>query len=392
MRRPTMRIAVRKETGAGERRVSIVPESVKRLTAKKVDVSVEAGAGAGAYASDDEYKSMGARVDATHDALLADADAVLQIRPPTLEEIGRLKEGSTLVSLLFPLVNHDLVRALAARKVTSVAVDMIPRTTLAQMMDVLSSQATAAGYEAVIMAAGALPRFFPMLMTAAGTIAPARVLVLGAGVAGLQAIGTARRLGAVVEAFDVRKAVKEQVESLGAKFVEVETEDAATAGGYAKELSEDSKRKQSEAIARHVAKADVVICTALIPGRRAPVLVTAEMVASMRAGSVIVDLAAEQQGNCALTHPGETAVEHGVTIIGVTDMTSRMCAHASQMYSRNMEKLLLYITKDGAWRLDFKDEIIAGSVITHAGEVVHAKVKELVVGAPAPAATTGAAQ
>jgi H+-translocating NAD(P) transhydrogenase subunit alpha len=373
-----MRIAVRREGVAGERRVSIVPESVKRLAAKKIEASVEAGAGAAAFASDEEYRGAGARVDSSLDAVLADADAVVQIRPPRLDEVARLKEGSALVSLLFPLVEHDLVRALAARRITAIAVDMIPRTTVAQMMDVLSSQATAAGYEAVLMAATALPKFFPMLMTAAGTIAPARVLVLGAGVAGLQAIGTARRLGAVVEAFDVRRAVKEQVESLGAKFVEVETEDAATAGGYARELSEESKRKQAEALARHVAKADVVICTALIPGRRAPVLVTAEMVRSMKAGSVVVDLAAEQQGNCELTKPGETVVEHGVTLIGVTDLTSRMCAHASQMYSRNMEKLLFYITKDGAWKLDFKDEIVAGSVITHGGEIVHPKVKELV--------------
>jgi NAD(P) transhydrogenase subunit alpha len=379
-----MRIAVRREGVAGERRVSIVPDSVKRLAAKKIDASVEAGAGAAAFASDEEYRSAGARIDASLDALLADADAVVQIRPPRLDEVARLKEGSALVSLLFPLVAHDLVRALAARKITAIAVDMIPRTTLAQMMDVLSSQATAAGYEAVLMAAVALPKFFPMLMTAAGTIAPARVLVLGAGVAGLQAIGTARRLGAVVEAFDVRKAVKEQVESLGAKFVEVVTEDAATAGGYARELSEESKKKQAEAIARHVAKADVVVCTALIPGRRAPILVTGEMVASMKAGSVIVDLAAEQHGNCELTKPGETVVEHGVTIIGVTDLTSRMCAHASQMYSRNMEKLFFYITKDGAWKLDFKDEIVAGSVITHGGEIVHPKVKELVDGGKVP--------
>jgi NAD(P) transhydrogenase subunit alpha len=360
--------------------VSIVPESVKRLAAKKIETSVESGAGAAAFASDDEYRSFGARVDGTLDALLTDADAVVQIRPPRIDEVKQLKEGSVLVSLLFPLIDHELVRALAARKVTAIAVDMIPRTTVAQMMDVLSSQATAAGYEAVLMAAVALPKFFPMLMTAAGTIAPARVLILGAGVAGLQAIGTARRLGAVVEAFDVRKAVKEQVESLGAKFVEVETEDAATAGGYAKELSEEAKKKQAEAIARHVAKADVVICTALIPGRRAPVLVTADMVATMKAGGVIVDLAAEQQGNCELTKPGQTVVEHGVTIIGVTDMTSRMCADASKMYSRNMEKLLFYITKDGAWKLDFKDEIVAGSVITHQGEIVHPKVKELVSG------------
>jgi len=363
--------------------VAIVPESVKRLTAKKIDVSVEAGAGAAAFASDDEYRAAGARVDASTEALLADADAVIQIRPPSVAEVAQLKEGSALVSLLFPLVDQDVVRALAARKVTSFAVDMIPRTTVAQMMDVLSSQATAAGYEAVLMAAAALPRFFPMLMTAAGTIAPARVLVLGAGVAGLQAIGTARRLGAVVEAFDVRKVVKEQVESLGAKFVEVDTEDAATAGGYAKELTQEAKNKQAEAIARHVAKADVVVCTALVPGRRAPVLVTEEMVKSMRAGSVIVDLAAEQQGNCALTKPGATVVEHGVTLIGATDLTSRMCAHASQMYSRNMEKLLFYVTKDGAWKLDFKDEIVAGSVITHEGQIVHTKVKEAAGGSGA---------
>jgi NAD(P) transhydrogenase subunit alpha len=369
----------------------MVPESVKRLAAKKLDVSVESGAGALSFAADDEYQSAGARVDTSVDALFADADAVLQIRPPTIAEIERMKEGTTLVSLLFPLQNHALVGALAARKITAVAADMIPRTTLAQMMDVLSSQATAAGYEAVLMAATALPRFFPMLMTAAGTIAPAKVLVLGAGVAGLQAIGTARRLGAVVEAFDVRKVVKEQVESLGAKFVEVgEVEDAATAGGYAKELGEEAKRRQAEAIARHVAKADVVICTALIPGRRAPVLVTADMVKSMRAGSVIVDLAAEQKGNCELCKPGETVVEHGVTIVGVTDMTSRMCAHASQMYSRNMEKLLLYVTKDGAWKVDFKDEIVAGCFITHGGAIVHPKVKEVVEGSTASLAGASA--
>jgi NAD(P) transhydrogenase subunit alpha len=373
-----MRIAVRKESAPGERRVAIVPDSVKRLAAKKIEVSVEAGAGASAFASDDDYRATGARVDASLPALLADAEVVMQVRAPSLDDVKQLKEGSALVSLLHPLVNLELVRALAERKVTALAVDMIPRTTLAQMMDVLSSQATAAGYEAVLMAAAALPKFFPMLMTAAGTIAPARVLILGAGVAGLTAIGTARRLGAVVEAFDVRKVVKEQVESLGAKFVEVEAaEDAQAAGGYAKELSEDAKKKQAEAIARHVAKADVVICTALIPGRRAPVLVTAEMVKTMHAGGVIVDLAAEQHGNCELTKPGETVVEHGVTIIGSTDLTSRMCAHASQMYSRNMEKLLFYVTKDGVWKLDFKDEIVAGSVITHEGQIVHPKVKEL---------------
>jgi H+-translocating NAD(P) transhydrogenase subunit alpha len=374
-----MRIAVRRERAPGERRVAVVPDSVKRLRSKKIDVSVESAAGAASFASDDDYTAAGARVDALLPALLVDADAVVQIRPPSLAEVARLREGSALVSLLYPLLDLDLVRALAARKITALAVDMIPRTTVAQMMDVLSSQATAAGYEAVLMAAAALPKFFPMLMTAAGTIAPARVLVLGAGVAGLQAIGTARRLGAVVEAFDVRKVVKEQVESLGAKFVEVEAaEDAQTAGGYAQELGEDARKKQAEAIARHVAKADVVLCTALIPGKRAPVLVTADMVRSMHAGSVIVDLAAEQHGNCELTRPGETVVEHGVTIIGQTDATSRLCAHASQMYSRNMERLLFHVSRDGVWKLDFADEIVSGSVITHEGAVVHPKVKELV--------------
>ena len=373
----------------GERRVAIVPDSVKRLSAKKVDVSVESGAGAAAFASDDEYRAAGARVDGSATALIADADAVVQIRAPSIDEVRKLKEGSALVSLMYPLVHLDLVRALVDRKITALAVDMIPRTTLAQMMDVLSSQATAAGYEAVLMAAAALPRFFPMLMTAAGTIAPAKVLVLGAGVAGLQAIGTARRLGAIVEAFDVRKVVKEQVESLGAKFVEVDAEDAQVAGGYATELSVAAKSKQAEAIAAHAAKADVVICTALIPGRRAPVLLTAAMVQGMRPGSVVVDLAAEQQGNCELTKPGQTVVEHGVTIIGQTDTTSRMCAHASQMYSRNMEKLLLYVTKDGAWKLDFADEIVAGTVITHGGAIVHPKVKEL---ADAKAAGAGVPQ
>jgi NAD(P) transhydrogenase subunit alpha len=384
-----MRIGVLRERAAGERRVAIVPDSVKRLAAKGIAVSIEAGAGSASFFGDDEYRAMGARVDTSLDALREDADAIVRIRPPAAAEVARLKEGVTLVSLLYPLASPDLIRALAARRATAIAVDMIPRTTVAQMMDVLSSQATAAGYEAVLLAAAALPRFFPMLMTAAGTIPPAKVLVLGAGVAGLQAIGTARRLGAVVEAFDVRKVVREQVESLGAKFVHVETEDAQTDGGYAKELSEESQRRQAEAIARHAAKADVVICTALIPGRSAPVLLTGDMVRAMRPGSVVVDLAAEQRGNCELTVPGETVVEHGVTIVGATDMASRLCAHASQMYSRNMEKLLFHVTKDGGWKLDFGDEIVAGCVVAHEGAIVHPKLSAL--SAPPPARQAAAA-
>jgi NAD(P) transhydrogenase subunit alpha len=387
-----MKIGVRKETGAGERRVAVMPDSAKRLAAKKIETLVQAGAGEGALVRDDDYRAAGATVEPTVEALLASADLVLQIRPPSTESVKELREGSTLVSLLYPLVNLDTVRALAARKVTAIALDMIPRTTVAQMMDVLSSQATAAGYHAVLMGAAALPRFFPMLMTAAGTIAPARVLVLGAGVAGLQAIGTARRLGAVVEAFDVRKAVKEQVESLGAKFVEVKSdEDAQTAGGYAKEVSEEYKKRQADAIAAHVETADVVVCTALIPGRKAPVLVTEAMVKTMKPGSVVVDMAAEQGGNCEGSEAGKTVVKHGVTIMGVLDLPSRLAVHASQMFSRNMEKLLLHLSKDGALKLDLAEEITRGSVITHDGAIVHAQVKEAAAKADLAPAEKGAA-
>jgi len=373
-----MKVAIPAETHAGEKRVAIVPESVKRLAAKKVSLAVEAGAGARSQYADDDYRGLGATVEATADALFQDADVVVRLRVPSIDDVARLREGSALIAPIYPLVRHDLVRALAARKITAIAVDSIPRTTVAQMMDVLSSQATCAGYYAVIAAATRLPRFFPMLITAAGTIAPAKVLVLGAGVAGLQAIGTARRLGAVVEGYDVRKVVKEQIESLGAKFVDVDTgEDAQTAGGYAREVSDEAKKKQAEVLARHVAKSDVVITTALIPGKRAPVLVTEAMVKAMKPGSVVIDLAAEQEGNCELTEPGVIAVKHGVTIMGELDLPSQVAMHASQMYSRNMEKLLFHVSHDGALKIDLTEEITKGAVITHGGEVVHAKVKEL---------------
>jgi H+-translocating NAD(P) transhydrogenase subunit alpha len=372
-----MRIVVPRDEAAAEKRVPIVPESVKRLVAKKIDVSVEAGAGARARVSDEEYKAAGAVIETSRQALYDSADAIIRVRIPTVDEVTEMKEGATLIAPLYPLHQPIVVRVIAGRKLTSIALDLIPRTTVAQMMDVLSSQATVAGYCAVLMAANELPRFFPMLMTAAGTIPPARVLILGAGVAGLQAIGSAKRLGAVVEAFDVRKVVKEQVESLGAKFVEVESaEDAQTAGGYAKETSEEYKKKQAEALARHVKTADVVITTALIPGQRAPILVTEEMVKSMKAGSVIVDLAAEQQGNCALTETGKVVEKYGVTIMGLLDLPSRLPLHASQMFSRNVEKLLFHVIKEGAWKLDPKDEIVAGCLVTVSGDVVHPKVKE----------------
>ncbi len=372
-----MKIAVLRESVATEKRVCIVPDSLKRLAQKKIEVVAEAGIGLGASIADADYIAGGATVEPTAEAAIAGADLVMRIRIPTVDEVQKLKPGSSLVAPIYPLVNHDLVKALATQKITTFAVDAIPRTTLAQMMDVLSSQASVAGYCAVLVSANLLPRFFPMLMTAAGTIAPATALILGAGVAGLQAIGVARRLGARVEAFDVRKVVKEQVESLGAKFVEVDSdEDAQTKSGYAKEVSEEYKKKQAEALARHVAKADVVICTALIPGRRAPVLVTEDMVKAMKPGSVIVDLAAEQKGNCELTEPGQTVVKHGVTLVGELDFPSRLPVHASQMYSRNMEKLLFHLTKDGALVMDQSEEITKGCLITHAGEVVHERTRE----------------
>ncbi|HEX9296106.1 MAG TPA: Re/Si-specific NAD(P)(+) transhydrogenase subunit alpha [Polyangiaceae bacterium] len=374
-----MRLAVPKENTPGETRVAIVPETIKRLVAKKVDISVESHAGERSYIRDDDYRAAGATVEPTADALFAKADVVLQIHPPTPAQIGKLREGSALISLLYPLSNVALVRALAARRVTAISADMIPRTTLAQTMDVLSSQTTAAGYHAVLLAAAALPKFFPMLMTAAGTIAPAKVLVLGAGVAGLQAIATARRLGAVVEAFDVRRAVKEQVQSLGAKFVEVEgMQDAQAQGGYAREITDEEKQKQADAIKKHVAKSDACITTALVPGRRAPILITADMVRGMRPGTVIVDLAAEQGGNCELCRPGQTVVENGVTIIGTTNLQSKVAIDASQMYSRNMEKLVVHLLGDGALKIDLAEEITQGCVITHGGNVVHPRVNELV--------------
>jgi NAD(P) transhydrogenase subunit alpha len=375
----TMKLAVPREVTHGETRVAIVPETVKRLLAKKVDVVVEAGAGEGAYIADADYRTAGATLAGDSASLLATSDVVVRIHPPTREAIDALRTGSTLISLLYPLTNVDLVRALAARGVTAIAADMIPRTTLAQSMDVLSSQTTAAGYHAVLLGAAALPKFFPMLMTAAGTIAPAKVLVLGAGVAGLQAIATARRLGAVVEAFDVRKAVKEQVQSLGAKFVEVEgVEDAQTQGGYAKEVTAEDQRRQAEVLRKHIAKSDVVVTTALVPGRRAPTLITAEMVKGMRAGSVIVDLAAEQGGNCELCQPGRTVVEHGVSIIGLTNLQAKVGVDASQMYSRNMEKLIVHLLRDDHLTIDLAEEITQGCVITQGGEIVHPRVRELI--------------
>jgi NAD(P) transhydrogenase subunit alpha len=371
-----MRIAVPKETTPHEERVAITPDTVGRLVAKKLDVSVQHGAGLGAQITDAEYVAAGARLEPDAAALWRAGDVIVKVRPPTGQEIGMVRAGQTLVSLLYPLVNGELVRDLAARGATVLAADMVPRTTLAQMMDVLSSQATIAGYRAVLLAADALPKLFPMLMTAAGTISPSRVLVLGAGVAGLQAIATARRLGAIVEAFDVRRAAKEQVESLGARFIEVPSdEDAEAAGGYAREVSDEYKQKQAALLLQALGRCDAVVTTALIPGRPAPVLITADMVRAMKRGSVIVDMAAEQGGNCALTRPGQRhRTDNGVVIVGELNLPSQVAVHASQMYSRNMEKLLLHISKDAALTLDAADEIVRGMLIIRDGTVVHDQV------------------
>jgi NAD(P) transhydrogenase subunit alpha len=371
-----MRITVPKETAAHEKRVAIMPDSVGRLIKKGFEVSVQRGAGLGAQVEDAEYEAAGAQLEADAAALFAAGDVVVKVRAPSAEEVQKLKKGSALVSLLSPLMNVPLVRELANRQISVLAADLVPRTTLAQMMDVLSSQANIAGYRAVLLGAEAMPKIFPMLMTAAGTITPSRALVLGAGVAGLQAIATARRLGAVVEAFDVRKVAKEQVESLGAKFIEVPgEEDAQGAGGYAKEVSDEYKKKQAALIVQALSRCDVCITTALIPGRPAPMLISPEGVKAMRRGSVIVDLAAEMGGNCALTKPGERIVtDNGVLIIGELNLPSQVAVHASQMYSKNMEKLLLHVAKDGALALESSDEIVKAMLVCRGGQIVNEQV------------------
>jgi NAD(P) transhydrogenase subunit alpha len=370
-----VKIGIPRETAPGEKRVSIVPETVAKFVKRGLEVVFEAGAGEAAYALDRDYEAAGARPAAS----AFDADVVVKVNAPADGELVKLREGATLVSLLYPLSNGPLVKSIAARKGNAIAMDMIPRTTLAQSMDVLSSQANLAGYKAVLMAAERLPKFFPMLMTAAGTITPAKVLIMGAGVAGLQAIGTAKRLGAVVEATDVRPETKEQVESLGGKFLQVQgVEVKAGQGGYAAEQSDEYKKKQAEMIAAAIAKADVVITTALIPGRKAPVLVKDEHVRSMRPGSVIVDLAAAQGGNVEGTESGRDVVKHGVTIVGHPNIPSTVAFHASLLYSRNIEKLLAHLlTKENAFKWDLAEEITKGCVIVKDGAVVHPKVAEV---------------
>ena len=365
-----MVVGVPRETAAGERRVALVPEIARRLGGDGVHILVERGAGEAASFPDEAYLEAGAEVAERAADVYARAEVVCKVRRPSADELGSLRQGSVLVALLQPLADPDTVRALARREVTSFSLDAIPRITRAQPMDALSSQSTVAGYKAAVLAAATLGKFFPMLTTAAGTIPPARVLVLGAGVAGLQAIATARRLGAVVSAFDVRPVVKEQVESLGARFLKLGVEGAETAGGYAAELAEEQHRREQELIARHAAESDAVIATALVPGRRAPVLVTAEAVRAMRPGSVVVDLAAEAGGNCELTEPGTTVTREGVTVIGETNLPSTMPVHASQMYARNVASFLALLVRDGELALDLEDEILREACATHEGRVL----------------------
>ncbi|MEB3217407.1 MAG: Re/Si-specific NAD(P)(+) transhydrogenase subunit alpha [Nostocales cyanobacterium 94392] len=377
-----MRIAVAKEIEASERRVALIPDVVSKLVKQGFEVWIEAGAGEKALFNDSDYEAAGATIISDTVSLWGEADILLKVSPPQQREDGSsevdlLKEGTVLMGFLNPLANPSLAEQLAQRKVTALSVEMIPRSTRAQSMDALSSQASIAGYKAVLIAAEALPKYFPMLTTAAGTIAPAKVFVMGAGVAGLQAIATARRLGAVVEAFDIRPAVKEEVQSLGAKFVEVKLdEETATAGGYAKEISEESKKRTQEAVTERVKNADVVITTAQVPGRKAPRLVTEEMIAQMKPGAVIVDLAANQGGNAAYTEPGGNVVKNGVTIIGPINLPSSVPVHASQLYSKNLVSLMNLLVKDKALHLDFTDDIVDAACITHNGEIRNQRVKD----------------
>lgn len=369
-----MRVGVPKEIGAGESRVALVPEVVKRLKAKGLEVRVEPGAGERALIPDAAFAEAGAELSAD----VWGCDVVLKVAPPTNEEIDRVGDGSVLVGFLNPLGAPDTTRALASAGVTAFAVEAIPRISRAQSMDALSSQSNVAGFKSVILAAEHLPRFFPMLMTAAGTIPPAKVLVLGAGVAGLQALATAKRLGAKTTGYDVRPEVAEQVRSLGAAFLDLGIS-AAGEGGYARELTEEERAQQQQALTDAIKGFDVVITTALVPGRPAPRLVTAEAVEGMAPGSVIIDLAGETGGNCELTEPGETVVKHDVTIVSPLNLPASMPQHASMLYARNLLSFLdLVVGEEGTLELDFEDEIVAGACIARGGEIVHPGAKKAV--------------
>ena len=374
-----MRVAVLKETRSAENRVALVPLGVKNLVKRGLTVTVQTGAGETSGVSDLMYREAGAEIAASAQETLEDAKLILVVNPPSSNELAHLSEGSILVGFLDPLSDPDLVSRLIELKVTGISMELVPRITRAQSMDALSSQATVAGYKAVLLAANHLPKFLPMFTTAAGTIRPAKALILGAGVAGLQAIATARRLGAIVEAFDVRPAVKEQVESLGASFLESEEEVTAEGeGGYAKELTEDQHGKELELIGSALIDTDIVITTAQIPGRKAPVLITEDMVKTMKYGSVIVDLAAESGGNCELSEAGETVLAHGVQILGPSNLPTSIPVHSSQMYSKNIVTLISeFISDDGQLQLDFENDVVGPSTVTHGGEVQNERVQSV---------------
>lgn len=372
-----MKIAVVKEAPLEERRVSLIPDAVSRLVKQQLSIIVEAGAGERAYFSDEDYRAAGAEISDDGERLWQEADIILKVGVLHPHEIDRMHSGQVFIGFLNPLNRPETIRKLAEKGVTALAMEMVPRTTRAQVMDALSSQASISGYKAVLIGAEMLPKYLPMLTTAAGTIAPAKVFVIGAGVAGLQAIATARRLGAMIEAFDIRPQVKEEIQSLGAKFVEVPIgEDTVADNGYAKEVSQQAKDLTRETIAQHVYAADLVITTAQIPGRPAPQMIDAEMVSRMKPGAVIVDLATESGGNCAYTEAGRTVVHHNVTIIGAVNLPSTAPIHASQLYAKNISALLLHHLKDGAFHMDFADDITDSTCITHAGEIRNSRVLE----------------
>jgi len=379
-----MVIAVPKEILPGENRVACVPDVVSKFIKAGFELQVEKDAGLNAGFPNEMYESAGAKVIDNLNELYSSAEIVLKVQRPLdhpeagKHELDLMKEGSILITFLYPLNHSDLAKKCAEKKINVFSMDMIPRTTLAQKMDALSSQANIAGYKSVIMCADALGKIFPLMMTAAGTISPAKVVIMGAGVAGLQALGTAKRLGAVVEVSDIRTAVKEEVQSLGGKFIEVETdEDMQDEGGYAKEASEEFLKKQKELIYKHVTEADIVITTALVPGKKAPVLVTEEMVKNMKPGSVILDMAVEFGGNCEVSVIGKTVKSHDVTIIGEPNLPSLVPTHSSDMYAKNILSLVTHIGKEGKVELNLEDEIVQGSLITNNGEIIHQRIKEL---------------
>lgn len=395
-----MIVGVLKETMPGERRVAMVPAALAALTKLKLDVLLEAGAGQSAGFRDEEYSAKGARIAADRSEVFTASDVLIQVRTYGANpdhgraDVAMLKRGQIVIGMSEPLSAGAACQEIADRGATLMALEMIPRITRAQSMDVLSSMATIAGYKAVLLAADALPRMFPMLMTAAGTVTPARVLVIGAGVAGLQAIATARRLGALVSGYDIRPAVKEQIESLGAKFIvlDLQTGTSEDKGGYAKAMDEAFYKRQRELMTAVIREHDVVISTAAVPGKKAPILVTADMVRAMAPGSVVVDVAAERGGNCELTRPGETVVEGGVTILGPLNLPATIPYHASTMYARNVGALLKLMTsKEGQVALNFGDEVIRETVVTHDGKVVHPRVREAAGMPPLPAEPAGAA-